>query len=138
MSVPASLTELPSPANLFSVQSKVFSDPLYGVGVSSVLGGTEFLVESSRVATETDSSLRPRVSPPESLVVVDALTQSFPVVSYGAEAVRVLWSAKEGYVNPAQSHMEADVCFNLMSRVRSVLSPRMEGVRVPGISEVAH
>jgi hypothetical protein len=25
-----------------------------------------------------------------------------------------------------------------MSRVRSVLSPRMEGVRVPGISEVAH
>ena len=139
VSVPPSLPELPPPPDLLPVQGEVLGNPLNGVGVSSVLRGSELAVESTGIGTVSQPSRSPRVGPPELLVVVDAFAELLRVVrSQSAETVRVFRGPEQGDVEPPQTDVQANVGFDLVRCVRSVLSPRVEGVRIPAVSEVAN
>ena len=83
MSIPASLAELPSPTNLLTVQCKVFCNPQDRIRHTAELSGTEFLIDSTGVATKTNTTLEPWISPPEPLIVVNGLSSK--------SSVRIKW-----------------------------------------------
>ena len=72
MGVPTSHTEPSSPTNLLAIQREVLGYPLYWVGHTSELMLAELLVKSSCETAESETSLRPRVSPSKRFVVVDS------------------------------------------------------------------
>lgn len=83
MSIPASLTELPCPTNLLPIKSEVFSNPQDRIRHTSELSSTEFLIDPTGVATKTDTTLEPRISPPEPLIVVNSLSSK--------SSIRIKW-----------------------------------------------
>ena len=80
MSIPTSLSELSEPTDLFTVQSEVLGNPKDGVGVSSVLCGTELAVQTTCEATESKATLSPGIGPAKRLVVVDAFARERSLV----------------------------------------------------------
>lgn len=80
VSVPTSLSELPTPSNLLPVQCEVLCNPEDRVRHPSLFGSTELAGNSPGKETETKTPLSPRVCPAEGFVVVDDFARERPVL----------------------------------------------------------
>ena len=77
--VPACLTELPCPTYLLTIQSEILCYPEDRIRHTTILSCTKLLIDCSRVATESDTTLKPRTTPQEPFIVIDILTSQCTV-----------------------------------------------------------
>ena len=149
MGVPTSLSELPKPTDLFTVKSEVFGDPENGVGISSVLGRTEFTAQTAGKSTESKTALKPGIGPTESLVVVYGLAREwtiFPIlIGFLVSALTATLSEgtlHKSNVDSSQSNVQTDLGLDLDlcvdGGVGFVLSAHACRVGVPSVGKVGH
>ena len=149
VSIPTTLSVLPKPTELFTIESEVFCNPEDWVRISSELGLTEFTVETTGKSTESKPSLKPRISPTERLIVVDILARERTVVIVllnfsitPRTATLGIGTLDKGDVDSSQSNVQTNfgLNFNLgVDRgVGLVLGAHARVVGLPGVGKVAH
>ena len=149
MSIPTTLSVLPKPTELFTIESEVLGNPEDWVWVSSELGLTEFTVETAGKATKSETSLEPWISPTECLIVVDTFAGEWTVfivlVNFTLGSITStlgVGALDKRDVDSSQSNVQADFSLDLdlgMDRgVGLVLGAHACVVRLPGVGEVGH
>lgn len=144
MSIPTSLSELPSPPDLFSVQCKVFSYPKNRIWHTTILSSTELLIDTTRITSKTYTTLSPWICPPKLFVIINGFS--------GKISIKIQWytyTGKQSYkeillctntfqcdVYSSQSNVKSNISYNLFSSKGSVLCLNADCVRVPPVAEV--
>lgn len=148
MSIPPTLSVFSEPTNLFTIKCKVLSNPEDGIGVTSELGLTEFLVQTAGESAKTKTTFEPRIGPAECLIVVDLLSREGSITQVcinfrlwtitSAFSIRAL---KKSDVDSTQTNMESNLCLDLDLSVHGgvgfVLGPDALGVRLPSVGKVS-
>ncbi len=149
MSIPTALSVFPKPTELFTIESEVLGNPEDWVRISSVLGLTEFTVETAGKSTESKPSLEPGIGPTECLVVVDGLagerTIFIVLVDFILGAITGtlgIGALDKSDVDSSQSNIQADFSldldFGVDGGVGFVLGAHACVVGVPGVGKVGH
>ena len=147
MSIPTTLSVLPEPTELFTVESEVLGDPEDWVGISGELGCTEFTVETACKPTKSKTSLEPGISPTECFVVVDFLARERTVFVVVVNLLLIVFTStlgigalEEGDVDSSQSNVQANFSLDLDLGVDwgvgLVLGAHAGVVRLPGVGKV--